>query len=82
MAANPFDQACRYLTKLAPEELLWWLIGADPGRVLFRRWLDTRLIRFPGEPERTCDTVAFVEQIEAGHLPWAWCSSSRSSRTH
>src|SRR5262249_16779098 len=37
----------------------------------FRRWLDTRLLRFPGEPDRTCDTVAHLEDLEANQLPWA-----------
>ncbi len=68
---NPFDQACRYLAKLEPVALIAWLLGISPTQFAFRRWLDTRLLRFPGEPDRTCDTVAFLEDLFRGHIPWA-----------
>jgi hypothetical protein len=42
-----------------------------PDEVAFRRWLDTRLIPFPGEPDRFCDTVAFLEDVARGQVPWA-----------
>jgi hypothetical protein len=71
MATNPFDQASRYLAKLDPPAFLGWLLRLTPAQLVFRRWLDTRLLRFPGEPERTCDTVAFLEDPAAGHVPWA-----------
>ena len=71
MSSNPFDQACRYVAKLDPVAFIAWLLRIPPSRFNFRRWLDTRLIRFPGEPDRTCDTVAFLEDIQRGHIPWA-----------
>lgn len=56
MPPNPYDQAARYLAKLDPTAFLRWLLTG----VLFsfRLWLDTRTIPFPGEPDRTGDTVA------------------------
>ncbi len=71
MTANPYDQACRYLAKLEPAAFLAWLLGLEPASFRFRRWLDARRVRFPGEPDRTCDTVAFVEHVAAGQQPWA-----------
>src|SRR5205823_10681522 len=36
-----------------------------------RGWLDTRLIPFPGESDRFCDTVAHIEDVKRGQIPWA-----------
>src|SRR5262245_5160275 len=69
--ANPFDQACRYLAKLDPEGFLGWALGLPTGRFRFVRWMDTRQIPFPGEPDRVCDTVAFLEDVSAGGAPLA-----------
>src|SRR4051812_40352111 len=71
MTANPYDQACRYLAKLEPAAFLGWLLGLKPAAFRFRPWLDARRVRFPGEPERTCDTVAFLEHVGDGQQPWA-----------
>ncbi len=71
MAANPYDQASRYLAKLDPPPFLAWLLRLRREALAFRRWLDARLVRFPGEPDRTCDTVAFLEDVAAGGVPWA-----------
>lgn len=71
MSPNPFDQACRYLAKLEPALFLAWLLRLSPREFRFARWLDARHARFPGEPERTCDTVAFLEDLAQGFLPWA-----------
>ncbi len=71
MTANPYDQACRYLAKLEPAAFLAWLLGLERASFRFRRWLDARRVRFPGEPDRTCDTVAFLEHVAAGQQPWA-----------
>ncbi len=55
---NDFDQAARYTAKLDPSGFLRWLApGMDP-QLVFREWIDTRTLPFPGEPDRTCDTVA------------------------
>jgi hypothetical protein len=71
VSANPFDQAARYLMKQEPAAMLGWLLGVEPGAFRFRRWLDARQARFPGEPDRTCDTVAWLEDPTGGGLPWA-----------
>ncbi len=70
-SSNPFDQAGRYLAKLEPALFLAWLLGLTPSQFRFRRWLNARRVRFPGEPYRTCDTVALLEDLEQGGLPWA-----------
>ena len=65
-----FDQAARYTAKLDPPAFLRWLLpGLDPA-LAFQGWLDTRTLPFPGEPDRTCDTVA--ELLEAAHLGRLW----------
>jgi hypothetical protein len=37
----------------------------------FREWLDTRTIPFPGERDRTCDTVARLDGAERQAEPVA-----------
>jgi hypothetical protein len=34
------------------------------------RWIDTRRLPFPGQPDRTCDTVAHLERLDDNHRPW------------
>src|SRR5947209_16119799 len=57
-----YDQAARYAAKLKPPGFCrWLLVRLDPALV-FQGWLDTRRLPFPGERDRTCDTVAdFVD---------------------
>ncbi len=74
MPTNVYDQASRFAAKLDPAGFLCWLLKLQPGDIVFRRWLDTHLIPFPGEPDRTCDTVAFLEAVRHGHIPWALVS--------
>jgi hypothetical protein len=61
-----FDSGSRYLIKLQPAELIQWRLR---GEVVYRTWLDTRTIPFPGTPARICDTVCHCE--EADGRPWA-----------
>src|SRR4051812_17648516 len=63
---NPFDKASRYAINLDPAGFLHWLLG---GLVVFRGWLNARTLTFPGQPDRTCDTVAHLAD-DAGR-PWA-----------
>ena len=59
---NDFDQAARYTAKIDPPGFFRWLYGeAASAPLAFRRWCDTRTLPFPGEPDRTCDTVAEFE---------------------
>ena len=56
---NPFDQNARFAAKsLDPPGFLRWLLPAAFDGWDFRGWLDTRTLPFPGEPDRTSDTVA------------------------
>ncbi len=70
-SSNVYDQAGRFVAKLDPLGILCWLLKLRPDSLLFREWLDTRLIPFPGEPDRVCDTVAFIEDVLRGQVPWA-----------
>jgi hypothetical protein len=69
--ANQYDQACRYLLRLFAVPLLAWLLRLDAGKLDFAGWLDTRGLPWPGEPDRTCDTVARLRDPEQGGLPFA-----------
>src|SRR5437667_9962233 len=65
------DQAARYTAKLDPPGFFHWLLaGLDPA-LLFQRWLDTRTIPFPGEPDRVCDTVAELFSTHEPITLWA-----------
>lgn len=66
MSLNPFDQASRYTAKLDPEGFLRWLLAEWTQAWQFRDWLDTRTLPFPGEPERTGDTVVDLEETDSG----------------
>lgn len=70
MPPNRFDQACRYAAKLDAVGLLCWLLGEDAAELRFRTWLDTRTLPFPGDPERTCDTVAWLADADPA-IEWA-----------
>jgi hypothetical protein len=69
--SNVYDQAGRFTAKLDPLGILCWVLNLRPDALIFRRWLDTRLIPFPGAPDRTCDTVASIEDVQRGQVPWA-----------
>src|SRR5215204_4195943 len=70
MPFNPYDQASRYLARLDAVGFLAWLLGVPASSFAFERWLNTRTLPFPGDPERTCDTVAFLRDLTTGE-PWA-----------
>jgi hypothetical protein len=70
MPRNVYDQASRYAAKLDPEGLLGWMLGETPAVLRFRGWLDTRTLPFPGDPERTCDTVAWLGDANPA-VEWA-----------
>lgn len=66
-----FDQATRYAAKLDPPGFLRWLLSDLAPALAFRGWLDTRTLPFPGEPDRTCDTVAELAQGTTSDPWWA-----------
>ena len=71
MTPNPYDQACRFLLRQFPVPLLAWLLGLPAAELDFVGWLDTRGLPWPGQPDRTCDTVAHLRDPARGGLPWA-----------
>jgi hypothetical protein len=70
MKTRHFDQASRYAAKLDAVGLLCWLLGETPEELRFRTWLDTRTLPWPGDPERTCDTVAWLGDADPAR-EWA-----------
>jgi hypothetical protein len=70
-ATNYYDQASRYLARLDSVGLIRWLFDLSPEEFSFEGWVDTRMIPWPGDPERTCDTVAYLRDPAQGGLPWA-----------
>ncbi len=70
MNDNDFDKAGRAWLRLDPSGLLRWLMPGLHADCVFQRWADTRTIAFPGEPDRTCDTVA--ELLQATQSPLWW----------
>ena len=71
MSPNRYDQACRFLLRLFAVPLLSWLLRLDPARLDFAGWLDTRGLPWPGEPDRTCDTVARLRDPQQNGRPFA-----------
>jgi len=67
-----YDSACRRLAKIAPIDLFRWLIDDFDVHLRFMGWEDARGIPFPGEPERTNDTVAIFEEKGGPSEPWAF----------
>jgi hypothetical protein len=59
-----FDQASRFTIKGSPPGFFRWLAPRFVERFAFRDWADARTIAFPGEPDRTCDTVAEFVPID------------------
>jgi hypothetical protein len=70
MPVNRYDQGCRYLAKRDPVALLGWLLRETPEELRFRTWLDARTLPFPGDPERICDTVAWLGDADPA-VEWA-----------
>ena len=80
MPPNVFDQANRYGVQPDPIGYFRWLIpGLDPA-LGFHGWLDTRTVPFPGEPDRTSDTVAHLAaDVQSGpnrtRISQSFCSA-------
>jgi hypothetical protein len=70
MPRNRFDQASRYGAKLDAVGFLCWRLREDPATLRYRGWLDTRALAFPGDPERICDTVAWLGDADPAR-EWA-----------
>jgi hypothetical protein len=62
---NYFDQASRYAAKLDELGFIRWLLRHRMDGLTFEGWIDARRLPFPGNPDRTGDTVARLrEQTE------------------
>jgi hypothetical protein len=70
MSPNRFDQASRYTAKLDASGFLAWLLREEVAELRFRGWMDTRTLPFPGDPERTCDNVAWLADADPS-VEWA-----------
>src|SRR5262249_37386059 len=77
-SGNVYDQASRYLLRLGVAILLLWLLGLATDEVEFDDWLNTSNIPWPGQPDRTCDTVAYLRDRTDGGRPWAQVAEIQS----
>ena len=68
---NDYDKASRYAVKMDPLAFLRWLIPGMDLDLEFRGWIDTRTLPFPGDPDRTCDTVARLSFASDPISQWA-----------
>jgi hypothetical protein len=65
MPRNAFDQAARFSAKLDPAAFVGWVLDLPPDHAAERGWLDTRHLPFPGDPDRTSDTLARLDDPAA-----------------
>jgi len=70
MAKNRFDQAARLTVKQDAPGFLGWALSLAPADFTFVGWLDTRHVPFPGETERTGDSVARLKRPGGTAPPW------------
>jgi hypothetical protein len=68
---NPYDQSARFVAKADPAGFVRWLVPSLPDGLGFQGWLDTRTLPFPGEPDRTSDTVAELFDPAEPRVRWA-----------
>lgn len=71
MPQNVYDKASRFAARIDPPGFFGWLLGLRADAFTFRGWLDTRGVPFPGDPDRTGDTVARLDNPTEHGLPWA-----------
>jgi len=68
--ASRFDKASRYAARMDGAGFYAWLLGARPNQWQFRRWEDARNVPFPGDPDRTGDTVGRLDDMAQHGIPW------------
>src|SRR5262249_49875711 len=71
MPINVYDQASRYAIRCDPLGFLAWLFEGLALTLKVFGWLDTPTLPFPGERDRTCDTVAELAEAAEGGPRWA-----------
>jgi hypothetical protein len=65
-----YDQAARYLLQKAGALFFWWLLRRSAAQLRFERWLSAQLT-LPGVPQRLCDGIAELSDLERGGPPFA-----------
>jgi hypothetical protein len=71
MPPDPYDRSSHYLLRRNARALLAWLLKLRETQLEFVQWLDTRRLPWPGQPDRSCDTVAWLRDMDRHGLPWA-----------
>lgn len=71
MPGTVYDQVARSAARLDPPGFVGWAVGLPADAVGFGGWLDTRGVPFPGDPDRTGDTVARLNDPATHGTPWA-----------
>jgi hypothetical protein len=51
---DDFDKSARFTAKMNPTGFIHWLLPRLRPTLVFRTWLDTRRLPFPGEKDRIC----------------------------
>ena len=75
-----YDLLVRYLLPKAGALLFHWLLRKTPEQVRLERWLPTQLT-LPGVPERLCDGIAELLDLEKGASRSRRCWRCRRSPT-
>jgi hypothetical protein len=65
-----FDQATRFATDTNPQAVVDRLLRGKGVFWQFREWADTRMLRWPGNADRTADQVAALYYPAAADSPW------------
>jgi hypothetical protein len=68
--SSRYDQAAGYLLVRVGALLFSWLLRLTTEQVRFERWLSAKLT-LPGTPERLCDAIAELSDLEHGGRPFA-----------
>jgi hypothetical protein len=71
MPPDPYDRSSRYLLRRNAFAFLAWLLGLRQADLEFVQWLDTRRLPWHGQPDRSCDTVAWLRDRSRNGLPWS-----------
>src|SRR5688572_15843226 len=66
-----FDQIARLSGKLDAADLFGWAFGRllPPPPLSFARWDDSRRLGSPGEPDKTNDLLAVLDNLQEPHRP-------------
>jgi hypothetical protein len=68
---NDYDRISRHEVKSDAPALIGWLFPHATARLRWNGWLDAQSAPRTGEPDRRCDTIAELIDIEGTSPPWA-----------